>query len=244
MKVNEKGTIDLIRKYTGGLPMNAIVIDLEFTKIKSKYKEERKICRNEIIEIGAAKVNEKNEIVDTFDAFVRPEYSEITTFIYQLTGITEKNTRSADSFSEVMDRFLEWIGDEEAVIYSWSMTDKFQVLKESLLKNYQNERLDALMESWVDLQDQFGKKLDIEQNVKLSDAISGCGIEFVGKEHSGADDAYNTALLYQLMQEEDKFYEILKPIVEAFADTQPLTYSLGSQFGNLFEELTLEPVAG
>lgn len=224
--------------------MNAIIIDLEFTKMQSKYKEERRICRHEIIEIGAIKVNENNEITDRFDAFVKPQYSEISTFIYQLTGITDKNVRNAKGFCEVMDDFLEWIGDEEAIINSWSMTDKFQILKESSLKNYKNERLEELLENWVDQQEQFSRMLEIEQSVKLSDAINGCGIEFVGREHSGMDDAYNTALLYQLMQDEKKFHEILKPVIDTFADTQPLTYSLGSQFGNLFEELRLEPVSG
>ena len=49
--------------------MNKTVIDLEFTPIPSKFKEIRKICRHEIIEIGAVKLDENDEIVDKFDVF-------------------------------------------------------------------------------------------------------------------------------------------------------------------------------
>ena len=43
--------------------MKTVVLDLEFCGIQSEYKEQRKICKFETIQFGAAKLNEKDEIV-------------------------------------------------------------------------------------------------------------------------------------------------------------------------------------
>lgn len=41
--------------------MNKIFVDLEMHPIPRSFKEERQICTQEIIEIGAVKLNEQNK---------------------------------------------------------------------------------------------------------------------------------------------------------------------------------------
>ena len=51
--------------------MYKIFVDLEMHPIPRSLKEERKICTQEIIEIGAVKLNEENEEISSFCEFAR-----------------------------------------------------------------------------------------------------------------------------------------------------------------------------
>ena len=44
--------------------------------------------------------------------------------------------RATADYETVMDAFLEWIGDEDATIYTWSRSDEYQIRKENALKGY------------------------------------------------------------------------------------------------------------
>ena len=68
--------------------MKKIFVDLEMNRIARQYTELRKKCRNEIIEIGAVKLNEQDEIIDTFKLYVKPAFNDtIEGNIRRLTGI-------------------------------------------------------------------------------------------------------------------------------------------------------------
>lgn len=76
-----------------------VVFDLETTGLSVNY--------NEIIEIGAVKVK-NGLIIDTFSTFVKPE-RPISSFITQLTNITNGMVESAPKINEVIDDFLHFI---------------------------------------------------------------------------------------------------------------------------------------
>ncbi|UUZ92201.1 hypothetical protein LJK87_43485 [Paenibacillus sp. P25] len=61
--------------------MNYIVIDLEFNG-----RRHYNVYPMEIIEIGAVKLNEQLEIIDTFQSYIRPKYP-INRFALQFCGI-------------------------------------------------------------------------------------------------------------------------------------------------------------
>ena len=53
--------------------MNYIVFDLEWNQEAEKKTEEPNLIPFEIIEIGAVKLNEKQEILDSFSALIQPQ---------------------------------------------------------------------------------------------------------------------------------------------------------------------------
>ena len=106
--------------------MNYIIVDLEAT-----CERNNRAFNNEIIEIGAVKLNRNLDIIDEFCSFVQPIVNPILTdFCVELTTITQKDVDSADGFITVLNRFLAWIGNEDFFLCSWGYYDKNQFIKD------------------------------------------------------------------------------------------------------------------
>ena len=81
------------------IPQEFVVVDIETTGLKPAGAE--------IIEVAAVKVK-NGEIVDVFQALIRPEYG-IPAFITNFTGITEEMVESAPHIAEILLPFCEFI---------------------------------------------------------------------------------------------------------------------------------------
>ncbi len=210
--------------------MQKIVIDLEFSPIGKAYREERRVSKNEIIQIGAVKLDDANSIVDSFNLLVKPQYGEITERVTELTHITNEMVEKAPMFTEAMETFLQWIGEEETVFYAWSENDERQIRKECRLKGYENKKLQALLESSEDLQKIFTNSLGLERAMSLQTAIEIGNIGFDGQAHSADSDAHNTAVLYQILVDEEMFRGFYDVALDLLAPKESLSFSLGSLF--------------
>ena len=113
-----------------------IVLDLEMNPISKKNEIAYKELRQEVIEIGAVKLNEQLEIIDTFDCFVRPKFNyQVTPYITKLTGIKSSLTMNAEYFKTSLNNFEQWIGNgKDTRIYSWSDNDLIQLKTECEFK--------------------------------------------------------------------------------------------------------------
>lgn len=210
--------------------MRIVFIDLEFCKVSKINREARKLSKSEIIEVGAVKLDDKNHVIERFDAFVKPQYGEITPFITELTHIRPEDVSDAGGFREVMNSFLGWLGDEEVIMYSWSGSDWRQIQSECRLKGYENARLESLYDAWVDFQMVFGRIIGVDQQISLENALNGAGISFEGRPHSALADAENTASLFALTQDGESFEESAKEILEIMRPKPTLSFSLGNFF--------------
>jgi len=89
--------------------MQYIIFDLEATCWEKTSKAVRQI--NEIIEIGAARLDANAQVVDTYQTFVRPTKNPIlSNFCTKLTSITQVDVNGASEFADVMMGFEDWIG--------------------------------------------------------------------------------------------------------------------------------------
>lgn len=79
-----------------------IAVDIETTGLNPKM--------DKVIEIGAVKVVE-GRVIETFDTFVNPE-CRLSTFITELTGITDQMLKGAPDEGEAFRKFLEFAKDE------------------------------------------------------------------------------------------------------------------------------------
>lgn len=209
--------------------MNIIVLDLEFTSINKEHKQEKRISKYEIIQIGAVRIGSSNKIEDTFSTFVKPEYSNVSEKVTELTGITDEMLQEALGYNDAMDKFFDWIGEDEAIINSWSETDKEQIIKETKLKNYHNERMVEMLDKWVDFQVVYGAMLGFKNQLSLKNAIKSVDYDFKGSQHSALSDAYNTAELLILTKNEREFKKKTAPVVDLLKESEPLTYSLADK---------------
>lgn len=198
--------------------MKHIVVDLEMNNIRRR-SEARKICTNEIIEIGASMLDENLWEIGKFQIYVKPEYNDvIVPKISKLTGITNEMVANAPTFSVAFKQFTDWCLNikDDVMIYAWSNTDHSQVMKEIQLKQYKlSEEEHKLMEhGWTDFQNEFDIHLGFERQISLKLALDMAGIDFNGRQHDALDDARNTAKLLRVFKDEELFDQTLRKIEE------------------------------
>lgn len=174
-----------------------VFVDFEMNMIDSEYKKEKKICKSEIIEIGAVKLDEDYNEIDSFKSYVKPAYGTMASRIIKLTGITDDMVEDAPSYAFAMGSFIEWCADAD-VIYAWSENDLRQLRKEARLKEYTHPGLESIISRWKDFQKEYAKLIGTSRRISLSDAVFYLGENFQGAEHDALWDARNTAEVFKL----------------------------------------------
>lgn len=217
--------------------MQNIFIDLEMHPIPRSYTDEREICSQEVIEVGAVKLNEQNEEIDSFCEFVKPAYvSKIYSKFKKLTGITTEDILDAAPLSDVLPRFIDWCGDDYT-IFSWSDSDIWQFLNETRLKGLENlDGLTYMYNHWRDFQQEFCELLRLEKVMNLGRAVTLAGLDFSGREHDGLADARTTSLLYVESRDSKSFDRLRKLVIDVFSSH---TFTMGDMFD--FGSLSLPP---
>ena len=173
-----------------------IVLDLEAT------------CSNvqdnflmEIIEIGAVAINDRGEILDTYDIFVKPVINpKLTEFCKNLTTIKQSDVNTAPHFQAAMKSFLNWIDrhneDDEysgLKIWSWGYYDKNQFMKDCALHGLS---IFWLRDRHYNLRVAFKNRHKLHKNPGMDVALNMKNIPLVGTHHRGIDDAKNLAEIF------------------------------------------------
>lgn len=208
--------------------MEIVLVDFEMNPINREYKAERKIAKNEIIEIGAVKVDDACNITSRFRCYVKPQLNTVQKNITRLTGITDDDVADAPFFKEALENFMEWIGKDKTKIYSWSNTDKEQLFNEAALKL--SDGKDCLLPTfrrWIDLQKIFSRLMGFDHPVKLVNALGILKVDFNGVEHSALIDAENSADLLILLRNKEKFTEIRAKNHITYNSKQMNSFTLG-----------------
>lgn len=177
--------------------MNYIVLDMEWNQSypRTDPNTKKKVPpKNEIIEIGAVKLDEDLRCVDTYKGLVRPVFiKKLNSHVKKLTGITSEMLRSGDYFPEVIDDFRYWCG-EDRVILTWGYDDI--PMLENCLKMYRMEA-DWIGE-WYNLQVIFNAQTDGGKNQRsLSSAMEyfNCFPDEEHPQHDALNDAAYTAMV-------------------------------------------------
>ena len=212
--------------------MNYIIVDFEMNPLSNEYIEEKKMCRSEIIEIGAIIMDENFLVLGEFKTLVKPQYNNCINKRYEtLTGITTQMVQNAPEFTTAYEMFVNWCesydGDYE--IYAWSDSDYNQLVAEMKLKSYTKEEKMRPLNHWFDFQKEYTEKLGLERALSLEKALNYAGIDFEGHMHDALCDARNTAELFAIVRDEEKCNKVLGSVMEAL---KPKTVSdtLGSLF--------------
>ena len=213
--------------------MNYIIVDFEMNPIANEYKEEKSICRSEIIEIGAVMMDHNFLVLGEFKTLVKPQYNDHIIKKYEtLTGITTQMVHNAPEFTAAYEMFVNWCesyeGDYE--IYAWSDSDYNQLVSEMKLKSYAREDKMGPLRKWFDFQKEYTGKLGLERIISLEKALNYAGIDFEGHMHDALCDAKNTAGLFAVVRDEDRCNKVLGNVIEVLKPK-----SINSTLGNLFD---------
>ena len=221
--------------------MNYIIVDFEMNSVARGYKEERKICRMEIIEIGAVIMDENFLVLGEFKTLVKPQYNDSIGKTYEtLTGISTHMVKDAPTFAIAYEMFVSWCESygKEYEVYAWSENDYNQLVAEMKLKGYCNkEKMNPLLK-WFDFQKEYTEKLGLERIISLKKAMNYAGVDFKGHMHDALCDAKNTAELFAIVRDEERCNKVLKAVMDAFKPKN-VSGTLGDMidFGSLMAQL-------
>ncbi len=170
--------------------MNYIIFDLE----ASCWLGRPPHGINEVIEIGAVKVNDYNEVESIFNKFIKPTVNPILSdFCTRLTSITQTDVDRSKTFPFIIQEFMDWIGiDEDFVLISWGKYDKQQLIQDCELHKMETEWL----EHHFNLKPAYRALKDLKDEPGLKKAVKLEGFEFTGIHHRAISDAENTAKIF------------------------------------------------
>ena len=177
--------------------MDYIVLDMEWNQPWPGSPSAKKVLpvqiRGEIIQIGAVRITEDQQVGDEFQVLVKPKfYRRLNRRVSKLTGIKEAQLRDEGvPMGEAMAKFRAWCG-EDVIFLTWGFDD-ITILRENL-------RLYGIDESWVNrwynAQMIFNAQTDGSSSQKaLKTAMEIFGIEATRPAHDALGDAYHTALI-------------------------------------------------
>ncbi|XP_065826946.1 ERI1 exoribonuclease 2-like [Oscarella lobularis] len=192
-----------------------IVLDFESTCWKN-----RKEKRPEIIEFPAVLLNvASGEIESKFQEYVQPtENPHLSEFCQKFTGIQQNQVTDSAPLSAVLRLFLDWIkrlerekdfvcagsdgqseNEKRCTLVTWSDWDLGVCLHYECKRK--QIRKPAIFNTWIDLRATYRSFYErIPRG--LNGALEDLGLEFEGRQHSGLDDAKNTAkLCWQIIQD-------------------------------------------
>lgn len=171
--------------------MQYILIDLEATCWQG-FQNGRK---QEIIEIGAVRLDGYGTFIDAFETLVRPVHApRLSAYCTELTGISTAMVRRAPEFPEALDAFLEW-ADPWARHTVWAGWGTFD--RELLLDSLDDWDMDGeWFDPYIDVKQQYRALRGWPRTKGLVAALRAEGLTFEGRQHRGLDDARNLARLF------------------------------------------------
>ena len=161
-----------------------VVFDLETTGL-SPFKDE-------IIEIGAVKVDKEGQIVDTFTTLVKPT-QPVTEFIRNLTGISNEMLADAPSIYTALPRFNDFVGDATVIGHNVTFDIAFVQQK---AKIYQDIKF---LNPYIDTLTLTRKVYPGLKSYKLQDLIKEYNLKTYAA-HRALADVVATQQLYELLK--------------------------------------------
>lgn len=203
-----------------------LCIDFEATCWDMPTFNKRKI--QEIIEFPAVLINlQTGEIEKEFQRYCRPiEIPTLSDYCINLTGITQEVVDQGALVQDVIEEFRLWvkeiIKDKELILpktkksnlngnvalVTWTNWDFLIQLRNEC--NRKQIRKPSFFNNWIDLKEIFMERMASKEQLSFSEALAQSNLDFIGRPHSGLDDARMTALLAHKLHKEGAFFRITK----------------------------------
>src|SRR5690606_37897526 len=150
----------------------------------------------EVIEIGAVRLNERLEQVDTFTSLIKPlYYTKLNSFIQKKTGIPQVEIDHAQRFPAVIQSFQQWLSaSEELLFITWGKEDMKRIILDTRMHKLNDK---FWMETpYFDLLKGFTGLHSLTNDVSVEGALEMLELEGTGQAHRALDDAIMTAQIF------------------------------------------------
>ncbi|MGE6589760.1 exonuclease [Bacillus mycoides] len=167
-----------------------IVFDIE--RNFRPYKSEDP---SEIVDIGAVKIDVSTmKVIGEFSELVKPS-APLTRHTTKLTGITKKDLIGVGNFPQIIEKFIQFIG-EDSIFVSWGKEDYRFLSQDCILYGVECPCMEK--ESRFDVQKFVFQAYEelFEHTPSLQFAVDQLGLTWEGKQHRALADAENTANIF------------------------------------------------
>ncbi len=173
--------------------MNYVIFDFEWN---NAYDYKARKGMNEIIEIGAVKLNSDFIIQDTFKQLVKPKISrKLSGRVKELTNISIAEIKEQGiDFELAIHDFSRWAGSDDTVFMSWSNSDLY-VLVSNFSRFFQTTNI-SFIKKYMDAQKYCQYFLNVPKGSQIS--LANCA-EILALDineeqlHRALEDCYVTA---------------------------------------------------
>lgn len=178
--------------------MNYIVLDLEWNQCPEGKGKENKDLPFEIIQIGAVKLNQDREYMDSFERTVAPKvYHSLHYVTKDLLGTSMKELKKGVDFVDAINDFFEFCGDDY-IYCTWGSMDLTELQRNCNFYNVNHSF--PLPFIFYDLQKSYSIEYsDGKSRVSLETATTEMEIEKDSSFHTAMSDAKYTAKIFQKM---------------------------------------------
>ena len=165
-------------------PLDYTVLDIETTGLSPK--------NNEIIELSALKIRNK-EVVREFSVLVNPD-CHISSFISNLTGISDEMVKDAVCIEEALKEFIEFVGKDKVIGHNIMFDLNF--IKEKAMFHLHRKTWFACLDTMKISRELFPS----ERHHRLCDVAKRLSIVQEGA-HRGLVDCYSTYHCFEKMRD-------------------------------------------
>ena len=190
--------------------MNYVILDLEWD---STFFVKQKRFINQILQIGAVKLDQNFQTIDTFEITVKSAISKrVTGRFARLTGITSDVMRTGVPFAQAVEKYNAWVGDD-AVTMTWSNSDLYTILEneENLLDGVKFK-----IEKYMDLQKFIQNEMKLKGYEDKNQVSLALAAEFLDVKtddidfHTAKDDSLVAAYLLKKCYNAERFVPLIK----------------------------------
>ncbi len=191
--------------------MNYIILDLEWDSVYCRQKSK---FINQIIQIGAVKLDENFSYIDKFEATVCSCLSrKLTKRFIELTGITNDDMRAGIPFEMAVESYNNWAGND-IVTLTWSNSDLYAIIEN--MEIFSKSEITFKIDKYVDLQSYVQNELRLKGNpinnqISLSAAAEKLGINTEGIDlHTAVGDSLISALILRETYSAERFSQYVR----------------------------------
>lgn len=190
--------------------MNYIILDMEWD---TAYAKKHSKFINQILQIGAVKLDSNLDIIDTFDLMIKSSFAKkVSSHFSTLTGITTEMMQNGISLKKAFLRYNNW-ADDDAVTMTWSNSDLYTVIEN---ERYILEGVTKLkIKKYLDLQKYIQNEMklngiEINSQISLAHAAEILKIETENfKLHTAIDDSLLAVALLKKCYNKKRFNTLI-----------------------------------
>lgn len=191
--------------------MEYIILDLEWDS--TYYKPEQRFV-NQILQIGAVRLDEEFNTVAVFSEIIRSEISnKVSGRFARLTGITSEKMREGLPFEEAVKKYNSF-AEGAFVTMSFSVSDLYTIMEneERFLKNKEHFSMNYYLDLQMLIQDELRNRgYDSQNQISLEGAAELLGFNTEGYElHTALDDCRVCALMFKECYKKERFDSLLR----------------------------------